>query len=121
VEFRDGAFPQISGMTMTYNPTAPPGRRIIAIAAGGRALEPDRDYIVATHDFLAAGGDAYQAFGEVISAEDLMNPVAAGQQGPKLVYNDPGRWLRDILADTIRANRAIRPVVENRIVERFQP
>jgi len=121
VEFRDGAFPQISGMTMTYNPTAPPGRRIIAIAAGGRALEPDRDYIVATHDFLAAGGDAYQAFGEVISAEDLMNPVAAGQQGAKLVYNDPGRWLRDILADTIRANRAIRPVVENRIVERFQP
>jgi 5'-nucleotidase / UDP-sugar diphosphatase len=121
VELRDGAFPQISGMAVTYDPSAPPGRRIKRISVGGRALEPGRMYTVATNDFVAAGGDGYKVFGEVISAEDLLYPAAAGRPGAKLVYNDAGRWLRDLVAETIRTNREIRPVLESRIVEVSNP
>jgi 2',3'-cyclic-nucleotide 2'-phosphodiesterase (5'-nucleotidase family) len=121
VENGAGAFPQISGMTMTYDSAAPPGMRIQSISIGGRALEPEREYTVATNDFLAAGGDGYKVFGEAVKAEDLIGPVAAGKPGSKLVYNDAGRWLRDIMADYIRANREICPVTENRIVELFRP
>ncbi|OPY91133.1 MAG: Trifunctional nucleotide phosphoesterase protein YfkN precursor [Syntrophus sp. PtaU1.Bin208] len=121
VELRDGAFPQISGMKMTYDPSAPPGRRVRTICVGGRELEPEREYIVATNDFLAAGGDGYKAFGEVISAEDLANPAAGGLPGSKLVYNDPSHWLRDLVADTIRKSHKIRPIREDRIVEISSP
>jgi len=121
VELGAGAFPQISGMTMTYDPSAPPGRRIKTISVGGRALVPDKEYTVATNDFIAAGGDGYKVFGEVISAYDLVDPSAVGQPGAKLVYNDAGHWLRDIVADRIRVQGEIRPVVENRIGQILGP
>ncbi len=121
VEFRDGAFPQISGMTLTYDPSAPAGRRIKTLFVGGQALEAGREYTVATNDFLAAGGDGYKAFAEVIHAEDLVEPSAAGRPGAKLVFNDAGRWLRDLVADTLRTQGEIHPVRENRIVEIFHP
>jgi len=121
VEARDGAFPQISGMTVAYDSLKPPGRRIQRITVGGRELESGREYTVATHDFLAAGGDGYKVFGEVVSAEDLAHPAEGGRQGSKLVYNDASRWLRDIVADTIRTLHEIRPLTENRIVEVSAP
>jgi len=121
VEFRDGAFPQISGMTLIYDPAAPPGRRITTITVGGRPLEWEKEYTVATNDFLAAGGDGYKVFGEVIKAEDLVKPVEVGGPGAKLVYNDASRLLRDIVADYIRTNSPIHPQPENRIRELPRP
>jgi len=64
---------------------------------------------------------AYKVFGEVISAYDLVDPSAVGQPGAKLVYNDAGHWLRDIVADRIRVQGEIRPVVENRIGKILSP
>jgi len=121
VEFRDGAFPQISGMTMTYDPSAPPGHRIKGIFVGGRTLDLEREYTVATNDFVAAGGDGYKVFAEVISAADLLDTATAGRPGAKLVYNDNGRWLRDIVADYIRTHGEIHPLPEKRIVELSHP
>ncbi len=121
VEFQDGAFPQVSGLTMTYDPLAPPGRRVLRVSVGGRVLEPEREYTVATNDFIAAGGDGYTVFGEVLSPSDLMDPAAVGRPGAKLVYNDAGRLLRDIVADAVRARGEIAPLPERRIVEGSRP
>jgi len=121
VEFHDGAFPQVSGLTMAYDPSAPPGSRVVRVSVGGRPLEPDREYTVATNDFIAAGGDGYTVFGEVISPSDLADPAAVGRPGAKLVFNDAGRWLRDIVVDTIRAQGEIDPLPEGRIVEGARP
>jgi len=121
MEAGDGAFPQISGMTVAYDSSKPPGRRVQRITVGGRELEPGREYTVATHDFLAAGGDGYKVFGQVVSAEDLVQPAGGGRHGSKLVYNDGSRWLRDIVADTIRTLHEIDPLTENRIVEVSAP
>lgn len=58
-----GRFPQVSGMTIAYDPRRPPGRRILSIKVGSRPLDPKKTYRVATNDFLARGSDGYTAFG----------------------------------------------------------
>jgi 2',3'-cyclic-nucleotide 2'-phosphodiesterase (5'-nucleotidase family) len=57
-----GRFPQISGMTVVYDPKRPRGQRVLSITVGGAPLDPDRTYTVATNDYLARGGDGYVAF-----------------------------------------------------------
>ena len=40
----------------------PAGQRIVSIKIGGVPLDESRDYRIATNDFLARGGDGYDAF-----------------------------------------------------------
>ncbi|WII37975.1 5'-nucleotidase C-terminal domain-containing protein [Paenibacillus thiaminolyticus] len=40
----------------------PKGSRVSDVKAGGKALEKDTTYRVATNDFLIAGGDGYSIF-----------------------------------------------------------
>lgn len=56
---RSGRFPQVSGLGFTYDPAAPPGRRVGAVTIGGKALDPAARYRLATSDYLADGGDGY--------------------------------------------------------------
>ena len=63
VEKGAGRFPQISGATMVYDPTAPAGSRVVSVTVGGAALDPDRVYKVATNDYMLGGGDGYAALG----------------------------------------------------------
>ncbi len=63
VEKGSGRFPQVSGMSYVYDPTAPAGARVVEITVGGEALDPDRLYKVAANDYILAGGDGYGALG----------------------------------------------------------
>jgi 2',3'-cyclic-nucleotide 2'-phosphodiesterase (5'-nucleotidase family) len=100
VEVGDGGFPQVSGMTYRFDPKAPPGSRIVAVSVGGAPLEETRNYVIATHDFLAAGGNGYTVFA-----------------GHEPVYNDSGRWLRAVLADWWRQRGSVSYAVDGRIAE----
>jgi len=55
---------QQSGMRVRYDPSAPPGRRLVSVTVGGAPLEDDREYTVATIDFLVQGGDGYRSLRE---------------------------------------------------------
>jgi 2',3'-cyclic-nucleotide 2'-phosphodiesterase (5'-nucleotidase family) len=57
-----GRFPQISGMTVVYDPKRPSGDRVLSITVGDAPLEPDQTYTLATNDYLARGGNDYTAF-----------------------------------------------------------
>ncbi len=57
-----GGFPQVSGFSFTFDPALPVGERIVSLETGGGTPDPDRTYVVATNDFLAAGGDGYVPF-----------------------------------------------------------
>ena len=59
IESPSGRFPQISGVTFTYDAQDPAGRRLRDVAVGGAPLDPARRYRFATIDFLARGGDGY--------------------------------------------------------------
>ena len=51
-----GGFPQISGMTVTYDPDAAESK-VISIIVGGTDLDKDATYRLATIDFVTSGGD----------------------------------------------------------------
>lgn len=74
VEDLGGRFPQISGMTYTFSRSRPAGSRITAVAIGGRPLDPDATYTVATNDFMLAGGDGYTT----IKAAEVIVDTAGG-------------------------------------------
>jgi len=110
-----GSFPQVSGLTFTYSRSAPAGSRVKDVTVGGRPLDPQKGYLVATVDFLAAGGDGYTVFGEALkSAGDYAN-LGGMLISSKLAYNDPGTWLRDLVIAAIQAQKTIAPQVDGRI------
>ncbi len=55
----DGRFLQFAGMTVTYDPGAEKGHRILSITVGGSELEADVFYKVATLDFITVKGGDY--------------------------------------------------------------
>jgi 2',3'-cyclic-nucleotide 2'-phosphodiesterase (5'-nucleotidase family) len=57
-----GRFPQVSGLTVEADLSRPPGQRIVSLKVDGAPLDDDRRYRIATNDFLARGGDGYDAF-----------------------------------------------------------
>ncbi len=68
---------QVSGILAHYDPKAPVGSRLREVQVAGRPLDPERTYRVATHNFLAEGGDRYQAFlrGKEIARSALVSDV----------------------------------------------
>ncbi len=74
-----GAFPQVAGIEFTINTSVPyeqgeqypdstyfkpakPGSRVTIATVGGQPFDPAAEYVIATNDFTAAGGDTYYAF-----------------------------------------------------------
>lgn len=87
LEDKGGRFPQVSGMTVTFDPSRPPGSRVTAVAVAGRPLDPGRTYKLATNDYMLTGGDGYAALtagrvvidasGGTLMASTVMNYVTA--------------------------------------------
>jgi len=117
VERGEGRFPQVSGLSFSYRPSAPEGSRVQEVRVAGQPLDADREYVVGTNDFLAAGGDGYRAFGDAITRSKDFAIVGGMMKGERLRYSDAGRWLRDVVIDSIREKGSLCPGVEGRIAE----
>ncbi|MBD0378763.1 bifunctional metallophosphatase/5'-nucleotidase [Paenibacillus sedimenti] len=98
VESGGGRFPQISGMSFSYNPTKPAGQRVVEVKVGGKVLDSDQTYRLATNDFVAAGGDGYAMFKD------------------KKALNT-GITLYELIEEALIARKSINPTTEGRIVE----
>jgi 2',3'-cyclic-nucleotide 2'-phosphodiesterase (5'-nucleotidase family) len=94
-----GQFPQVSGLTMTVNLSAPAGNRVRDVKINGVPLDPAKRYTVALPDFLLKGGDAYSMF---VGKDVLIDP-------------ESGDLLITALEDYIVANTPLAPRVEGRI------
>lgn len=112
-----GRFPQVSGIRFTFQPSKKTGSRVGDIFIGNAPLDPEKDYTIATNDFLAAGGDGFRAFGAAVRSSRDYAVVGGAMRGEKLLYSNAGKWLRDVVIDRIRASGVIAPVVEGRIRE----
>jgi 5'-nucleotidase / UDP-sugar diphosphatase len=88
VENGAGRFPQVSGMTVTYDKTAKPGSRVAEVKVAGKALEMDKLYKVATNDYMLGGGDGYTALG---GGKVLVNETAAN-----LMANDVMNYITKV-------------------------
>lgn len=66
-----GGFPQVGGVTFEFDPSLPKNERITSIQVKGQPLDPQRTYVLATNDFMAAGGDNYTMFKNYPIANDF--------------------------------------------------
>ena len=53
---------QVSGLKAIYDLKRPIGQRLVSLEIGGKTAEDYNIYRVATHSFIAQGGDLYQTF-----------------------------------------------------------
>jgi 2',3'-cyclic-nucleotide 2'-phosphodiesterase / 3'-nucleotidase / 5'-nucleotidase len=71
---------QISGLHYTYDDTLEPGKRILDIyLENGKKIDPTGDYTITVNNFMAGGGDGYQALlkgkDSVIGPTDLQGLI----------------------------------------------
>ncbi|UTE77361.1 5'-nucleotidase C-terminal domain-containing protein [Rossellomorea sp. KS-H15a] len=90
-----GAFPHVSGMTYELDVFAPAGERIKNLHINGEPVDMEKEYLVATNDFMAVGGDDYTMFTD----GPLVNEFSA---------------LDEILINHIKENTPVDAKVENR-------
>ncbi len=67
VEGVKGRFPQVAGITFTWDPSVAPNEgRIQSVMVAGDAgfvpIEPDKTYLVVTNNYVRNGGDGYKVF-----------------------------------------------------------
>jgi 5'-nucleotidase len=94
---QNGGFLHVSGLTLTFDPEKPAYERLVEVKVNGVKLDDKAVYTVATNDFLAEGGDGFEAF-------------AAGVGGI-----DTGLPLKEVLIDYVKATGVLRGSVEGRI------
>ena len=69
---KDRVNDHVSGLTLRYDPAKPPGARIVSVTmADGAPLSDTRTYNVIMNDFLATGGEGYNAGGRATSSRSL--------------------------------------------------
>jgi 2',3'-cyclic-nucleotide 2'-phosphodiesterase (5'-nucleotidase family) len=95
----EGRFPQISGMTLRVDQTAPAGSRVSDVRVGGQPLDPEKIYTVATTDYQLKGGDGYDMF---IGQRVLVGPEA-------------GPLIASALEKYVTARVEVAPAVDGRI------
>lgn len=59
-------------VTYTYDASKAEGERILGVRINGEALDPAKDYKVATFSFLAAGGDNFRAFKNGVNTDTAL-------------------------------------------------
>lgn len=114
----DGRFPQISGLSYTFDGAKPAGERLISVTMeDGTPLDLNAWYKLACNDFMCGGGDGYTML-NVLNPDtgDGHNSETAAQDLPgcKLVYrtND---YYRIVVSEYIKAKGEIDPQIEGRI------
>ncbi|HEV2761651.1 MAG TPA: 5'-nucleotidase C-terminal domain-containing protein [Pyrinomonadaceae bacterium] len=95
----EGRFPQVSGLTFTYDARRPAGSRVVEVKVGGQPLDDRKTYTVASNAYLVGGGDGYTMFR---GARFLLNP----EEGPVEAA---------VIMDAILAAKEIAPRTDGRI------
>jgi 2',3'-cyclic-nucleotide 2'-phosphodiesterase (5'-nucleotidase family) len=99
LDTKAGRFPQVAGLSVSYDPSQPAGQRIVAVTIGGAPLQDDKLYRLATSDYLGHGGDGY----------------AGLKQARVIVDSSGGPLLANVVGDYLAANPRIAPRIEGRM------
>ncbi|TIU83200.1 MAG: multifunctional 2',3'-cyclic-nucleotide 2'-phosphodiesterase/5'-nucleotidase/3'-nucleotidase, partial [Mesorhizobium sp.] len=105
IEDGAGRFPQVAGLKYSFDKSAAPnaGRvKSVEVMQGGAwtPINPDKDYLVATNNYVRQGGDGYKVF-----ADKAKNAY------------DYGPGLEQVVADYLSAHRPYTPKLDGRITE----
>jgi 5'-nucleotidase len=61
-EEESGRFPQVSGLSFTFDGRNPPGSRVVEVLIKGQPLDEKKNYSLALAAYLFNGGDGYSMF-----------------------------------------------------------
>jgi 5'-nucleotidase / UDP-sugar diphosphatase len=98
IEEGAGRFPQVAGMTFTFDANQPAGSRVSDVMIAGQPLELEKTYGVVSNNYVRNGGDGYAMFKEAENAYDF---------GPDLA---------DVTAEFLAQNAPYKPYTDGRIV-----
>jgi len=106
VEEVKGRFPQVAGLTFTWDPAVAPNEGrvqevMVDMGDGFTPLDPAKTYLVVTNNYVRNGGDGYKVF----SGDD------------KNAY-DFGPDLADVLAEYLAEQGAYSPYTDGRIAQK---
>ncbi len=91
-----GGFPQVSGITFEIDASKPSGSRVVNLKINGTPVDPAKTYLLATNDFIVAGGDGYTMF----TGFDIVNEYGA---------------MEEIIINYINERKSVNSKVEGRI------
>lgn len=115
-----GRFPQVSGLKVVYSPQAPSEKRLRGVWVGGEPIEMDKEYVVAVNDFIAAGGDGYKVFTDLIGQRGFKE--GGDMTLPTVVkFSAPGLRISDLVVEYLRTKGKVGPQKEGRITEEAGP
>ncbi|MGE0126789.1 MAG: bifunctional UDP-sugar hydrolase/5'-nucleotidase [Blastocatellales bacterium] len=97
-EEESGRFPQVSGLSFTFDARKPAGSRVTEVTINGQPLDGKKNYSLALTPYLANGGDGYSMF----TGARLLVDVESAQLDST------------ILANAITAAGTVSPKVEGR-------
>ncbi len=97
IEEGAGRFPQVAGMSYTFDPKAEAGSRITEVMVGGAPLDMAKVYGVVSNNYVRNGGDGYKMFRDAQNAYDF---------GPDLA---------DVTAEWLAAKGPFTPYTDGRI------
>ncbi|TPK98848.1 LysM peptidoglycan-binding domain-containing protein [Mesorhizobium sp. B2-4-12] len=105
IEDGAGRFPQVAGLKYSFDKSVAPnaGRvKSVEVMENGawKPINPDKDYLVATNNYVRQGGDGYKVF-----ADKARNAY------------DYGPGLETVVADYLGAHRPYTPKLDGRITE----
>ncbi|MDG1339513.1 MAG: bifunctional metallophosphatase/5'-nucleotidase [Paracoccaceae bacterium] len=102
VEEVKGRFPQVAGITFTWDASIAPNEgRIVEVMVGGAAIDPAATYSVVTNNYVRNGGDGYKMF-----SSDGLNAY------------DFGPDLADVLAEYMAEQGAYTGYTDGRIAQK---
>lgn len=99
IEDGQGRFPQVSGMTYSFDASQPVGSRIVDVTVGGAPLDDSATYTLATNDYVGGGGDGYGML----------------RQAKVLIDGDAGGLLATQVIDYVMMMDTVSPAVDGRI------
>ncbi|AOT71215.1 5'-nucleotidase C-terminal domain-containing protein [Geosporobacter ferrireducens] len=92
----NGGFPHVAGISFVIDASKPAGERVSDLMVKGQLIDLEKEYLLATNDFMAAGGDGYT----MLANKPIGNDFAA---------------LDEALISYIRGAETIEGAVEGRI------
>ncbi|MFK5985434.1 MAG: 5'-nucleotidase C-terminal domain-containing protein [Pseudomonadota bacterium] len=101
IEEYAGRFPQIAGFSFEFSKLKAPGQRVTKVIINNNKLDLQKNYSIATADYLYAGGDGYQQF----------------KQSKVVVDSEQGLLISTIVADYLSNLEVVKSIKTDRIIE----